>query len=123
MPEDPETWRRVVRGLDEAAGAPGFAAAPLARQQEIVGRFAAADLHGGTWATLDVGRAWSVVMRAVLAAFYSHPWAWSEIGFGGPAYPRGAMRMQIGPAGREPHERPEAFGPDPVRDLDGRSEG
>ena len=47
-------------------------------------------------------RAWTVVMRAVLAAFYSHPWAWNEIGFGGPAYPRGYMRLGRGPGGREP---------------------
>ena len=26
-------------------------------------------------------------------AFYSHPWAWNEIGFGGPAYPRGYARF------------------------------
>ena len=36
-------------------------------------------------------------MRSVLAAFYSHPWAWNEIGFGGPAYPRGYMRLAEGP--------------------------
>ena len=45
----------------------------------------------GTSSTLK--RAWSVCMRMVLAAFYSHPWAWNEIGFGGPAYPRGYMRL------------------------------
>ena len=38
-------------------------------------------------------RAWSVVMRAVLAAFSTHPWAWNEIGFGGLAYPRRYMRL------------------------------
>ena len=38
-------------------------------------------------------------MRSMLAAFYSHPWAWNEIGFGGPAYPRGYARLGVG------HER------------------
>ncbi len=43
-------------------------------------------------------------MRVILEAFYSHPWAWNEIGFGGPAYPQGYMRL--GPLGvREPRER------------------
>jgi len=60
------------------------------------------------------------VMRAVLAAFYSHPWAWNEIGFGGPAYPRGYMRLG-GPGTSaasvlEPFERPGAYAADPVRD-------
>ena len=42
---------------------------------------------------------------AILAAFYSHPWAWNEIGYGGPAYPEGYMRL--GPLSiLEPHERP-----------------
>ena len=39
--------------------------------------------------TMNVAQAFKVVMRYVAQAFYSHPWAWNEIGFGGPAYPRG----------------------------------
>jgi hypothetical protein len=120
MPPDPETWRLVARGLDEsarAAGAEDFAAAPERVQHELVGRLAAGELSGGAWERLDVRRAWSVVMRAALAAFYSHPWAWNEIGFGGPAYPRGYMRLHAGPAGRDPHEAVEAFGMDPVTHL------
>jgi hypothetical protein len=56
-------------------------------------------------------------MRAVLAAFYSHPWAWNEIGFGGPAYPRGYMRLAEGPAGADPDEARETYELDPVRDT------
>ena len=45
----------------------------------------------------------------ILAAFYSHPWAWNEIGFGGPAYPQGYMRL--GPVSTlEPHERARRHG-------------
>lgn len=29
-------------------------------------------------------------------AYYSHPTVWSEIGYGGPAYPRGYVRVQMG---------------------------
>ena len=35
------------------------------------------------------GRVFALWMRYACAAFYSHPWAWNEIGFGGPAYPQG----------------------------------
>lgn len=56
-------------------------------------------------------------MRMTLSAFYSHPWAWNEIGFGGPAYPRGYMRLG-GPSGpaaaREPFETRGAIDKDPV---------
>jgi len=105
MPEDPETWRIVLRGLDATAGG-SFADSP--RRHEIVAAFADGELP----IELNVSRAWSVVTRAILSEYYSHPWAWNEIGFGGPAYPRGYMRL----AGRDPNERPEAFDMDPVRE-------
>jgi hypothetical protein len=57
------------------------------------------------------------VTRYCLAAFYSHPWTWNEIGFGGPAYPRGFMRM--GPTAiLEPFETKGAIDIDPMRDID-----
>jgi len=64
---------------------------------------------------IPVARAWSVVMRAVLSTFYSHPWAWNEIGFGGPAYPRGYARLGAGQ--REHWESPPEFAVDPVSDT------
>ena len=120
MPDDRETWRVVARGLDAAAGPGGFAAASAQKREAIVHAFAHAELSGPAWAPVDVARAWSVVMRHALAAFYSHPWAWNEIGFGGPAYPRGYMRLHVGRAGREPHEAEEAFAVDPVTDVPAR---
>jgi gluconate 2-dehydrogenase subunit 3-like protein len=119
MPEDPETWRLVARGLDEAAGAPFSALAPEVRG-EFVARFADGKLTGGVWDTLPCSRAWKVVTRAILAAFYSHPWAWNEIGYGGPRYPRGYMRLGAGE--REPDQAPEAFELDPVPDVSERLE-
>jgi len=55
-------------------------------------------------------------MRAILAAFYSHPWAWNEIGFGGPAYPRGYIRLGQGAEVLGPFERPGATDEDPARE-------
>jgi hypothetical protein len=53
----------------------------------------------------------------VLSAFYSHPWACYEIGFGGPAYPRGYMRLGgVGP--REPFETTGATAEDPVKTVE-----
>ncbi len=59
-------------------------------------------------------------MRSVLAAYYSHPWAWNEIGFGGPAYPRGYARL--GADMGEAWEGAEAFDRDPARGRE-RSDG
>jgi hypothetical protein len=47
------------------------------------------------------------------AAYYSHPWAWSEIGFGGPAYPRGYSAPGVGK--RERWEVADSRNRDPVR--------
>jgi hypothetical protein len=118
MPSDGEAWRAVARMLDAVAGERGaddFAAAADHVQREIVGRFAKGELE---WDALPVAKAWSLVMRDVVSAFYSHPWAWNEIGFGGPAYPRGYARL--GPGQREHWERPPEFETDPVADVQRR---
>jgi hypothetical protein len=118
MPDDRETWRRVAAGLDAGArqhGASDFAGASDEVQRLIVQAFADGALHGDVWDELPPARAWSVVMRGVLSEFYSHPWAWNEIGFGGPAYPRGYARFGVGQ--RESWEGAPAFEVDPVGDV------
>ncbi len=122
MPRDPDTWRLVLRGLDETAasryGRDSFSSCDREAREAIVSGLADGSLAGGVWDELNVTRAFSVCMRAILAAFYSHPWAWNEIGYGGPAYPQGYMRL--GPiAVLEPHERPGATAEDPVRAVEG----
>ncbi|TML79515.1 MAG: gluconate 2-dehydrogenase subunit 3 family protein [Actinobacteria bacterium] len=99
LPDDRDVWRIVARGLDEAARARDFstfADALPAERRAICGDFAAGKLEGGAWEELNVSRAWEVVMRAVVQGFYSHPWAWNEMGFGGPAYPRGYAALGAG---------------------------
>lgn len=123
MPDDPEAWRMLLQGLDEQAagrsGCASFAAAPLDLQHQIVSDFADAKLHGGVWEQINVKHAFSLAMRYVMQAFYSHPWAWNEIGWGGPAYPRGYSRFgspHLQGAEREPWEGAEAYDVDPVSD-------
>ena len=60
------------------------------------------------WKQMSNGRFWQLLMQDALEAYYAHPWAWDEIGFGGPAYPRGYMRLERGEP--EPWEtRPERY--------------
>ena len=118
MPDDRETWRLTLAGLDHTAaewhGKEAFALCEPADRSAIVDGLAAGRLSSGPWEALNVGRAWSVCTRMMLEAFYSHPWAWNEIGFGGPAYPQGYMRL--GPTGTlEPNERAGATDEDPER--------
>lgn len=114
LPSDQEVWRRVAAGLDETAtgrdGRP-YAEADPSTRAAILQDFLDGRLEGGSWAGLNVKRAFKVVTRSLIEGFYAHPWAWNEIGFGGPAYPRGYMRlgMALDEPGdqREPWETPE----------------
>jgi hypothetical protein len=118
MPSDFETWRRAARGLDHSAGqyeTESFADLSAAEQVEICERFANGELRGAEWDEIPPTKAWGVLMRMILEAFYSHPWAWNEIGYGGPSYPRGYMRLGAGQ--REPYGKPEAKEPDPVSEV------
>lgn len=36
------------------------------------------------------------MLTETVSAYYSHPLVWSEIGYGGPAYPRGYVRTELG---------------------------
>ncbi len=69
------------------------------RQQELVLKA----IHDGKpaaakeiWKQMSVRRFWQLLMQDALEAYYSHPWAWDEIGFGGPAYPRAYTRLERG---------------------------
>jgi hypothetical protein len=117
MPDDDVTWRISLRGLDEVACrryTRPFAECSQEVRESLCEQFSKGELEGDAWTELNVKRAWSVLMRNALSAFYAHPWAWNEIGFGGPAYPRGYMRL--GEGLREPFEKPEAVHDDPVRE-------
>jgi hypothetical protein len=48
------------------------------------------------WKRMSVKRFWQMIMTDAIDAYYAHPWAWDEIGFGGPAYPRAYTRLERG---------------------------
>lgn len=48
------------------------------------------------WAQMSVHRFWQLLMSDAIEAYYAHPWAWDEIGYGGPAYPRAYTRLEHG---------------------------
>ncbi len=52
-----------------------------------------------------------VLLKSAVAVYYSHPEAWNEIGYGGPASPRGYVRMGLNE--RDPWEAPLAPAPGP----------
>lgn len=48
------------------------------------------------WAHMSVHRFWQLLMSDAIDAYYAHPWAWDEVGYGGPAYPRAYTRLERG---------------------------
>lgn len=111
MPEDREAWRIALAALDadahKAYGEPFHEVAPAQQHELIQGVKDASEWHG-----LKAAHVWSLWTRYACAAFYSHPWVWNEIGFGGPAYPRGYKATGVGK--RERWEVADEEGTDPV---------
>jgi hypothetical protein len=115
MPEDGEAWRRSLIGIDQDAtvrfGTP-FAQLTHARQHEII---QSVQDCTGLWHDMPASRIFGLWMRYACTAFYSHPLAWNEIGFPGPAYPRGYKNPGVDAL--EPFEVRDALpGLDPVRE-------
>lgn len=103
MDQDSVSWRASLGWLDEdavALGQPGFALSGNAIQILIIQKVQ--DLGSKPWHGVPGTHFWSLWTRYACTAFYSHPAAWQEIGFPGPAYPRGYKN--IGIDRREPFE-------------------
>ncbi|MFE7355195.1 gluconate 2-dehydrogenase subunit 3 family protein [Streptomyces sp. NPDC057543] len=90
----------------------GRAFAALTREDQARLVQAVQNLGPEAWYGMPAGHVWSLWTRYACTAFYAHPWAWNEIGFGGPAYPRGYLRLGIDR--REPWETADHAPRDPV---------
>lgn len=113
LPPDPQAWRETLRLLDVEArevGGINFVGLPVHQQCAVIQQVQDQGEKGNRWHELPAAQVWSLWTRYACAAFYSHPWAWNEIGFGGPAYPRGYKN----PGGRERWEIRDEPGEDPV---------
>ena len=98
LPEDGTAWRATLALLDEDAHRQfedAFAEVTPGEQAQLVQAVQQLSQGGDPWHGLPAPRVWSLWTRYACTAFYSHPWAWNEIGFGGPAYPRGYLNPGI----------------------------
>jgi hypothetical protein len=115
MPEDGDAWRESLRALDSDATerfGGGFASCSWEHQAILIQ--AVQDRGADPWHGRNASYVWSLWTRYACTAFYAHPVAWNEIGFSGPAYPRGYKNAGID--AREPFEVADAHPDiDPVR--------
>ena len=107
MPSDQEAYRLGIAAIEEMSRALhscGFVDLGPLEQDKLL-----ESLHDGrpeaaqeTWKRMPVHRFWMLLVQDATEVYYAHPYAWDEIGFGGPAYPRAYVRLERGE--REPWE-------------------
>jgi len=98
MPYMREAWRRGLAAIDGEADARhdgrGFAVLTDGERDALLRSMQNGEVNGDRWSGLDAGAFFKRrVLVDVPALYYSHPKAWNEIGFGGPASPRGYVRL------------------------------
>jgi hypothetical protein len=110
LPPQGDAWRQGLAGLDAAAEAlfgAAFHTLPPARQDELLRRMQDGLLDGEGWGDMPCDAFFKHrLIPDITHAYYAHPTAWNEIGFGGPASPRGYVRMALDR--RDPWEAVEA---------------
>ncbi|AET94926.1 hypothetical protein BSFA1_77050 (plasmid) [Burkholderia sp. SFA1] len=110
LPSMRDAWRIGLAALDAESRARHEL--PFARIDEDARKSLLSDMqHGklshGAWQGMSCELFFQQrVLHDICGAYYSHPHAWSEIGFGGPANPRGYVRMYFDR--RDPWEATEA---------------
>ncbi|HEX2952691.1 MAG TPA: gluconate 2-dehydrogenase subunit 3 family protein [Bacillota bacterium] len=99
-PPEAELIRRGLGAIDETAqGRSGgtFSKLPLKERQTLLGQVEREELPAsGQWVGLPQKELFKKLLQLTVEAYYSHPTVWSEIGYAGPAYPRGYVRSELG---------------------------
>ncbi len=100
MPPNAQAWEWGLSGLDQTAQAlfdQPFVELDGANQDRVLEAIRAGDPPGEVWQRMPAKRWWIyVALRQITGIYYAHPYAWDEIGFGGPAYPRGYIALNHG---------------------------
>jgi hypothetical protein len=110
LPHLREAWRRGVRAIDaEAQSQHGVRFHQLNSQQQDILLTAVQQgrVQSPAWGDMSPQLFFTKrLLHDVVAAYYACPVAWNEIGFGGPASPRGYVRLSYDR--RDPWEAAEA---------------
>ena len=110
LPPMREAWRRGLAALDaEATSRHGRRFHDLGPRERdaILTAIQKGDVRDRAWRDLPAKSFFTKrVLHDIVSAYYAHPTSWNEIGFGGPASPRGYVRMNFDR--RDPWEASEA---------------
>lgn len=97
LPPLRQAWRQGLQALEAEAqsrhGKP-FAELSDAKQDALIQAMQDDDLEHPAWGRMPAAAFFSHrLVHDIATAYYAHPTAWNEIGFGGPAGPRGYVRL------------------------------
>jgi len=97
MPRMRDAWRQGLAGIDGEAYARhrrAFAELDDGQRDNVLRAVQRGEVDVERWKNLPASRFFvHVLLKTVAGIHYSHPDAWSDIGFGGPASPRGYVRL------------------------------
>ncbi len=100
MPSNNEAWDWGLAGLDETSlvlFGRQFTDLEAGQQDDVLRSIRQGNPPGDVWQRMPARRWWTyVALRQISGVYYAHPYAWDEIGFGGPAYPRGYFALNDG---------------------------
>ncbi len=111
LPEAAEAWRIGLAALDaeaRSAFGPPFHSLPPDAQDGLLEKMQTGDLHSPAWQGMPPKMFFAHrLLPDITHSYYAHPTSWNEIGYGGPASPRGYVRMGLDR--RDPWEAAEAY--------------
>jgi hypothetical protein len=110
LPRMQDAWRRGLRALDAEAQVHHerrFHVLAEPDQNALLQRIQQGEQSADAWGGMPAALFFKDrAAHDIIAAYYAHPTAWNEIGFGGPASARGYVRMGFNR--RDPWEAVEA---------------
>jgi hypothetical protein len=99
LPPIQDAWRRGLAALEAEAKAAydrSFPELQASEQDTLNRRMQNGELHDPLWGDMPPRTFFQDrIVTDLIKAYYAHPTAWSEIGFGGPASPRGYVRLDF----------------------------
>lgn len=113
MPDMRTAWRLGIAGIEKEAHRrhhKAFVDLAPETQDGILRAIQNEEVQGDLWEELPPKRFFTdMLLKTAAGIYYAHPAAWSEIGWGGPASPRGYVRRGLGE--HDPWEAAEAWNP------------
>jgi len=121
LPPQRDAWKQGLRAIEaESMARHGLRFHELSGSQQdaLLHLIQQGEAHDAAWADMPPDVFFKKrLLHDIASSYYAHPCAWNEIGFGGPASPRGYVRLNYDR--RDPWEASEAR---PGREMQARRE-